>query len=307
MSLPIRKLETLFGEKLQRNVQICNYTTSRTGGPVIGLIPVNTLDEMRKAAQRLWEIEMPFRVLGSGSNMLISDKGWDGVMLLNRCHNIKIHSNEENPTVYAESGANFGAMARQCSLRGIGGLEWANSIPGSVGGAVYGNAGAHGSDVAHDLQSALILIKDKGEYSLMAEDMAYAYRSSFLKRAHTSAVILAATFNASHSTHEASVAKMNEFTTRRLATQPQGASTGSTFKNPEGDYAGRLIEATGLKGTISGRAQISPLHANFIVNDGQAKAQDYFRLIRLMQEKVKAQSGINLELEIELLGEFEND
>jgi len=122
MTLPIRKLETLFADKLQRNVQICNYTTSRTGGPVIGLIPVNTLDEMRKAATTLWEIEMPFRMLGSGSNMLISDKGWDGVMLLNHCHNIKIHSNEEKPTVYAESGANLGAMARQCSLRGIGGL-----------------------------------------------------------------------------------------------------------------------------------------------------------------------------------------
>lgn len=307
MSLPIRKLETLFGDKLQRNVQICNYTTSRTGGPVIGLIPVNTLDEMRKAALALWDIEMPFRMLGSGSNMLISDKGWDGVMLLNRCHNIKIHSSEEKPTVYAESGANLGAMARQCSLRGIGGLEWANSIPGSVGGAVYGNAGAHGSDTAHDLQSALILFKDKGEYSLMADDMGYAYRSSFLKRAHTPAVILAATFNASHSTREASVAKMNEFTQRRLATQPQGASTGSTFKNPEGDFAGRLIEAAGLKGTLSGHAQISPVHANFIVNDGQAKAQDYYRLIRLMQEKVKAQSGVHLELEIELLGEFEND
>ncbi len=307
MSLPIRKLETLFGDKLQRNVQICNYTTSRTGGPVIGLIPVNTLDEMRKAALALWDIEMPFRMLGSGSNMLISDKGWDGVMLLNRCHNIKIHSSEEKPTVYAESGANLGAMARQCSLRGIGGLEWANSIPGSVGGAVYGNAGAHGSDTAHDLQSALILFKDKGEYSLMADDMGYAYRSSFLKRAHTPAVILAATFNASHSTREASVAKMNEFTQRRLATQPQGASTGSTFKNPEGDFAGRLIEAAGLKGTVSGHAQISPVHANFIVNDGQAKAQDYYRLIRLMQEKVKAQSGVHLELEIELLGEFEND
>ena len=307
MSLPIRKLETLFGDKLQRNVQICNYTTSRTGGPVIGLIPVNTLDEMRKAALALWDIEMPFRMLGSGSNMLISDKGWDGVMLLNRCHNIKIHSSEEKPTVYAESGANLGAMARQCSLRGIGGLEWANSIPGSVGGAVYGNAGAHGSDTAHDLQSALILFKDKGEYSLMADDMGYAYRSSFLKRAHTPAVILAATFNASHSTREASVAKMNEFTQRRLATQPQGASTGSTFKNPEGDFAGRLIEAAGLKGTVSGHAKISPVHANFIVNDGQAKAQDYYRLIRLMQEKVKAQSGVHLELEIELLGEFEND
>jgi UDP-N-acetylmuramate dehydrogenase len=307
MTLPIRKLETLFAEKLQRNVQISNYTTSKTGGMVLGLIPVNTLDELRRAAQSLWEIEMPFRMLGSGSNMLISDKGWDGVMVLNRCHNIKIHSAEENPTVYAESGANLGAMARQCSLRGIGGLEWANSIPGSVGGAVYGNAGAHSSDIAHDLQSALVLLKDKGEYAMMADDLGYAYRSSFLKREHTPAVILAATFNASHSSREASVAKMNTFTNRRLATQPQGASTGSTFKNPEGDYAGRLIEAAGLKGTRSGHAQISPLHANFIVNDGQANAQDYYRLIRLMQEKVYAQSCINLELEIELLGEFEND
>ncbi|MEA4812799.1 MAG: UDP-N-acetylmuramate dehydrogenase [Anaerolineaceae bacterium] len=307
MSPSTRKLEALFGDKLQKNVQICNYTTSRTGGTVLGLIPVNTLDEMRKTAQALWEIEMPFRMLGSGSNMLISDKGWEGVMVLNRCHNIKIHSAEEQPTVYAESGANLGAMARQCSLRGIGGLEWANSIPGSVGGAVYGNAGAHGSDIADTLHSALILFKEQGEYALMADDMAYAYRSSFLKREQIRAVILAATFNALHSSREASTAKMNAFTAQRLNSQPQGASTGSTFKNPEGDYAGRLIEAAGLKGKSVGHAQISPLHANFIVNDGKAKAQDYYHLIRLMQEKVKAQSGIDLELEIELLGEFEND
>jgi UDP-N-acetylmuramate dehydrogenase len=299
-------LEERFGSRLQLNVRMSNYTTSRVGGLVMGLLPINTLDEMRHAANTLWEFDVPFKVIGSGANILVSDKGYDGVILLNRCHNIKIFSQENIPFVYAEGGANFGAMARQTALRGLTGLEWANSIPGTVGGAVYGNAGAHGWDVAQILISTAILFKDGGERDLTTEDMAYAYRSSLLKRDHLPAVILSVTFKAQKSTREEAWSILNEFTARRQATQPGGASTGSTFKNPPGDYAGRLIEAAGLKGHMEGKAGFSSLHANFIVNDGTANAMDYYKLIKLAQEQVKNQFGVNLELEIELLGDFDD-
>jgi UDP-N-acetylmuramate dehydrogenase len=304
--ISIRILEERFGSRLQQNVRMSNYTTSRVGGVVLGLLPANTLDDLRHASELLWDLDVPFKVIGSGANILVSDKGYAGVILLNRCHNIKIFSQENTPFVYAESGANFGAMARQTALRGLTGLEWANSIPGTVGGAVYGNAGAHGWDVAQILISTSILFKDNGERDLSSEDMAYSYRSSLLKRDQLSAVILSATVKAQKSTHEEAWSKLNESSARRLATQPGGASTGSTFKNPPGDYAGRLIEAAGLKGHMEGHAGFSSLHANFIVNDGTANAMDYYTLIKLAQERVKNQFGVDLELEIELLGDFDD-
>ena len=302
----INRLEEQFGNRLQQNVRMCNYTTSRVGGLVLGLLPTNTLDELRRASETLWQLGVPFKVIGSGANILVSDKGYDGVILLNRCHNIKIFSQEDTPFIYAESGANFGAMARQTALRGLTGLEWANSIPGTVGGAVYGNAGAHGWDVAQTLISTKILFKDGGERELGSNEMAYAYRSSLLKREHSPAVILSATFSAQKSTREEAWAKLNEFAARRQSTQPGGASTGSTFKNPPGDYAGRLIDAAGLKGHMEGHAGFSALHANFIVNDGTANAMEYYTLIKLAQERVKDQFGVDLELEIELLGDFDD-
>jgi UDP-N-acetylmuramate dehydrogenase len=299
-------LEERFGSRLQQNVRMSNYTTSRVGGAVMGLLPANTLDDLRHASDTLWQLDVPFKVIGSGANILVSDTGYEGVILLNRCHNIKIFSQEDAPFVYAESGANFGAMARQTALRGLTGLEWANSIPGTVGGAVYGNAGAHGWDVAEILISTKVFFKDTGESDLIAEEMAYSYRSSLLKQQHLPAVILSATLKAKSCTREQAWAKLSEFTVRRQATQPGGASTGSTFKNPPGDYAGRLIEAAGLKGHMEGHAGFSSLHANFIVNDGTANAQDYYTLIKLAQQRVKEQFGFDLELEIELLGDFDD-
>ncbi|MFZ3069642.1 MAG: UDP-N-acetylmuramate dehydrogenase [Anaerolineaceae bacterium] len=307
MTFPIRKLQALFGDRLQENVRMSNYTTSRVGGPVLGLLPVNTLDELRFAANSLWSLEVPFRIIGSGSNILVSDSGYGGVVLLNHCHNIKIHSQEEQPTIYVESGANLSNIARQSALRGLTGMEWAASIPGSVGGAIYGNAGAFGSDISHCLLSAQVLYPDKGEVTLSVDQLDYTYRSSALKRDRPNVVIVSALFSAAHSTREAAWKLLTENSEKRQATQPTGASTGSTFKNPSGNYAGRLIEAVGLKGHTEGHAQFSPLHANFIINDGGSSAKDYLKLIKLAQARVKEQFGIQLELEIELVGEFEDE
>lgn len=305
--LPLRKLQALFGDKLQENVRMANYTTTRVGGPASGMISVYTVDEMRRAVKILWELDVPFRVLGSGSNLLVSDSGYRGVMVHNRCHNVRINTKGEQPVIFAESGANLGTVSRQASLRGVSGFEWANSIPGTVGGAVYGNAGAHGTDVSKCLLTAEVLTKAAGEQNLDSEGMGYMYRSSSFKRDAEEVVIMSAKFCGTKVEPALSMRLLEELTEKRRQTQPVGPSFGSTFKNPKGDYAGRLLEAAGMKGVSSGRASFSTRHANFILNDGEATAQDYYRLIRLAQKTVKEQFDVDLQLEIELLGEFEND
>ncbi len=305
--LPLSKLQALFGDKLQENVRMANYTTTRVGGPASGFISVYTADEMRRTVKILWELDAPFRILGSGSNLLVSDSGYKGVMVHNRCHNVRIDTKGEQPVIFAEGGANLGAVSRQASLRGVSGFEWANSIPGTVGGAVYGNAGAHGSDISTCMIVAQVITKDEGEQSLDREGMGFRYRSSKFKRNGEAVVILSTSFSGTKVEPEVTQRVLEELTEKRRKTQPVGPSFGSTFKNPKGDYAGRLLEAAGMKGATSGHASISTVHANFILNDGQATAQDYYRLIRLAQKTVKEQFDVSLKLEIELLGEFEDD
>ena len=304
-SLPIQELQKRFGPKLQENVSMANYTTARVGGPVPGLLSIHTVEELTEAAQVLWDLSVPFIILGSGSNILVSDKGLDRVVLHNRAHNLKIDTRSETPEIYAESGAILGTIARQSALRGLSGMEWAAPVPGTVGGAVYGNAGAHGSDMAESLKLAKILHKTEGIQDWPVEKLAYQYRSSVLKREKLPVVVLSATFNAVKSSREEAWEKIKEFQAHRKSTQPPGASMGSMFKNPPGDFAGRLIEAAGLKGRRIGRAMISPVHANFIINLEGAKARDIWQLMNIAQEKVEEQFGITLEPEIELIGDFD--
>ena len=260
-------------------------------------------------------------VIGGGSNILVSDEGVHQLVVLNRARTIEFDESSTIPTVRAESGANFGLLARQAANHGLAGLEWAAGIPGTVGGAVFGNAGAHGGDVSNNLISAGILrIKDEpGQVRVQREEWSveqfqYSYRNSILKRRKLEqpefsgqrSVVLSAEFRLERSSAEAVKSLMEDYASHRRKTQPPGASIGSMFKNPQDDYAGRLIEACGLKGFQRGDAQISPLHANFFVNLGSARASDVFALITLAHDSVLEKFGIDLELEIELLGSFEN-
>lgn len=301
--LPMDSLRAAFGERLQENAVMANYTTARTGGPVDALLPVNSVAELEEAALRCWELEAPFIVLGGGSNVLFSDTGVHAVVLLNRARNTRIDANAL--TAWTESGANFSSLARQTALRGLSGLEWAAAIPGTVGGAVYGNAGAFGSDVAHNLVLAEILHPESGRQTWTVEQFQYGYRSSLLKRQGVQAVVLAAEFHLAATSKDSALAKVEANTAQRRQTQPTGASMGSMFKNPSGDFAGRLIEAAGLKGHRIGDAEISSMHANFFINHGGANAADIYRLVRLVQETVADRFGVRLELEIELHGDFE--
>jgi UDP-N-acetylmuramate dehydrogenase len=309
----IQTLRDAFGEHLQVNVSLKRYTAARIGGKADVLITVETLVELAKVTKSLWELAIPFTILGSGSNVLISDAGVRQVVVLNRAKKIIFNPQSLHPTVWVESGANFGALARQAATHGLSGLEWAAGIPGTVGGAVYGNAGGHGSDMSSSLLMAKILhlmqTKGDNQHEILQEDWSverfeYAYRSSSIKRQPGRVVVLSAQLKLSQSTPEAVQAKMNDYLAMRRSSQPAGASLGSVFKNPPGDYAGRLIEAAGLKGKKIGKVEISQTHANFFINQDSAMASDYAALIRLVQQQVFKKFGISLELEIELLGDW---
>ncbi len=305
-TVPIQKLREVFGEALQENAVLANYTTAHVGGPAGALLPVHTAAELERAARTCWDLDLPFVVIGSGSNLLVSDAGYPGVAIVNHARNIKIDLHHEQPNVWAESGANIGTVARQAALRGLSGLEWAATVPGTVGGAVFGNAGAHGGDMAGNLLLAEILHPLTGKEDWTVERMQYAYRASALKRlpAERRPIILTARMRLQSADPAQVQARMEQFSAKRRSSQPPGASMGSMFKNPQGDFAGRLIEAAGLKGRRVGGAEISPAHANFFINDGKASAADIGALIALAQRTVLDKFGVQLELEVELLGNW---
>ncbi|MBP9041043.1 MAG: UDP-N-acetylmuramate dehydrogenase [Anaerolineaceae bacterium] len=302
-SIDERALMNHFGSRLQKDVPLANLTTAKVGGAARFFVVANSADELALDVSFLWSANTPFLVLGTGANLLISDAGLDMVVVHNKAKAITI---DATPSLFAESGAILATVARQAGLNGLTGLEWASTIPGTLGGAIYGNAGAHGGDMSKSLVLANILHRKKGHLSLTSEQMGYAYRSSALKRDPGNAVILSAQLAVQKGHVAAIKAQMEENAARRKNTQPPGASMGSTFKNPVGDHAGRLIESVGLKGFTIGGVQVSPVHANFLVNNGSATAEDYRRLILLIQKTVQERTGIKLELEIELLGNWQD-
>ena len=196
-----------------------SYTTARVGGKARYLLVIRTSEELAEAVSILWELETPFLVLGSGANVLFSDRGYNGVILLNRAHTIKVDAGSIPPTIWAESGTNLGTVARRAAQRGLSGLEWAAGIPGTIGGAVDGNAGAPGKDMSTNLVVAEIL-HPNGHEHWPVERLEYAYRTSILKRQPGQHVVLSATLALQPSTPEAVQARSNEFTERRHQTQP---------------------------------------------------------------------------------------
>ena len=301
-TFPLPALRAAFGDRLQENISLAPYTSARIGGSADALITVTSADEVAETVSRLWELDVQYMLLGGGSNVLVSDKGVRGVVVLNRAKDVRFDKGDK-PKVRAEAGVVIANLARRAASHGLAGLEWAATVPGTVGGAVYGNAGAFGGDMAGSLIQAELLT-DKGREIWPVEKMEYDYRTSVLKRKTLKAVVLWAELRLEHSTKEVVSVKISEFSERRKATQPPGASMGSMFKNPPGDFAGRLIEAAGLKGRRVGTAEISPVHANFFINHGQTKAEDVRALVNLAQKTVAEKFGVNLELEIELIGEW---
>lgn len=250
---------------------------------------------------------MPVTVLGGGANVLIADAGIRGLTIINRATEIAHEDAGDEAIVTASSGTNLIRLARYCQENGLTGMEWAIAVPGTLGGAVVNNAGAHGRDIDSSLTRTMIYDAVRGERWIEAIDMQYGYRHSWLKaRRDRRFFVMSAEFSFERDEPEAVQRRMDHNNDYRRRTQPPGASLGSIFKNPPGDFAGRLIEACGLKGLRVGSVQVSPVHANFFVNTGRgASARDYFELINLVLERVNDAFGIALELEIQTLGDWE--
>lgn len=282
------------------NVSMSDYTTWRIGGPADLLVEISDPDVFREALGVLSHHSVPWRILGRGSNTLVSDKGIRGAVLkLGKWFET---AQIEGPRITVGSAYSFIKLAILAGKNGLSGLEWAGGIPGSVGGAICMNAGAHGSDMSRNLESAEVIFADGETKTLSCDDFEFSYRHSILQDRPglvTKAVLLLEPGDPKDITE-----KMNRLRNYRLETQPlQQPCAGSVFRNPEGDFAARLIEATGLKGLRQGGAEISKLHANFIVNTGDAKASDVVWLMTEAQRTVKEKFGVDLIPEVMRIGE----
>ncbi len=292
-----------WADRLEAQVSLAPHTTFRIGGAADLAVEARTGAELEALWWMAHDCDVPCLVLGRGSNVLVSDRGVRGLVVFNRCTSWEI-----SPTgaLSSASGAPLTEVARRSAEAGWAGIEWAAGIPGSVGGAVVGNAGAHGGYVGDVLVSVTVL--DHGVVrTLPRDELGLGYRTSCFKAVPTCngrPLILEATFGLRPGDAGALEARIAELLQWRADRHPQEPSAGSIFRRTAQYPAGFLIEQAGLKGRRIGGAEVSPKHANFIVNAGGAMASDVKALIDEIQEAVAARFGVTLELEIELVGEW---
>jgi UDP-N-acetylmuramate dehydrogenase len=293
---------------LERNAALAGYTSLRVGGAADYFLLATTGLQLAEALGWARDEGRPVRVIGGGSNLLVSDDGVEGLVVKTGNTRTGVEEHHGEPVLVADAGATLANLARRMAKDGFGGLEWAANVPGTVGGAVVNNAGAFGGDTASCLITAGV-VDDQGRRGyLTPSELEYAYRTSALKRGElgTVAVERVELRLVPKAPGEAE-ALVKTFNTQRMASQPRILSAGSVFANPEGDFAGRLIEATGLKGARVGGAEISEQHANFIVNPGGATAGDVYALMRRAQDTVYERTGVWLKPEIELFGRWSEE
>lgn len=282
------------------NEPMSKHTTWKIGGPADCLVIPESKEQLQQLVQILYANNIPWMLVGKGSNMLVSDKGIRGavIKLGKGLETSDFRGNE----VVTGGGTSFVSLSIMAGKRGLTGLEFASGIPGTVGGAVYMNAGAHGSDVSRIFKSAEIVLENGELVTYGLEEMAFQYRHSLLHE--HKGIVASATFTLAEGNREEISASMAAYKERRRRTQPlQQPCAGSVFRNPPGDHAARLIEASGLKGMRSGGAEVSTLHANFIVNTGQATAEDVLTLMQKIKETIAEEHGIVLVPEVFLVGE----
>lgn len=305
--------------KIRQSHPLANLTTMKVGGPATYFVTVSDTHKLLKLVRWARENHLPYLILGGGSNVLISDRGVRGLVIHNRCKAVQVqdapccdYPKDRRPFLFAESGALLAGAARTAINAGLTGLEWAVSVPGSVGGAVVNNAGAHGGEVKDSLWDVLLL-DDRGEIqNYRVDDLVYTYRHSSLKRkavagAGFGPVLLSANFRLDTGVRETIRRTAQNFLIHRRGTQPVEPSLGSAFVNPPGDFAGRLIEEAGLKGFRLGGVEVSHTHANFLINPGgvgAATAADVVAMIEHIQTTVAIHSGVELQPEIQKIGEW---
>ena len=285
---------------------LSRHTTFGVGGPADVYVVAENADQLAAIVIACREHQTPVFVLGSGSNIVVGDKGIRGVVIDNRAKAITGPVADESGALRfrAESGASFAGVARTLARRGYAGLEWASGIPGTLGGAVVYNAGAYGGCLADVLRSVRIVNGTGAAKELPADELGFVYRgSAFTGGQFRDRVVLAAEFVAWPGDAGALMQRVQELDGKRLAAQPRGRNAGSIFKNPPGHPAWKLIDDVGLRGHRIGDAQISDKHCNFFINAGHARAADVKALIDLARERVRERFGIELELEVGLVGE----
>src|SRR5919201_23431 len=282
-----------------RGEPLAPHTSLRIGGPADFFLRVTSEKDLAGAIEVARVHELPVFLLGAGTNLLVADRGIRGVVLQNGWR----EATAEGDIVRATSGTELAHVAAVAARNGIEGLEWMATVPGTVGGAVHGNAGAFGGETADALVDADLMDLNGDTWTAPVGDLGYAYRTSALQG--TPIVCLRARFRGRVGDRATAVKRIKEMANERVKKQPLAQpNTGSIFRNPPGDHAGRLIEAAGLKGRSVGGAVVSEKHANFIVNTGSATASDVRGLMEVVQQEVMKRFKVKLVPEVELVGEW---
>jgi len=277
------------------------YTAWKIGGPADALLEPRSAEEVISAVKKAREHDVPVTILGGGTNVLIRDGGVRGLTI--RLAKALTDVDFDGHRIVADAGVLYPVLANTTAARGLAGLEFATGIPGTVGGAVYMNAGAYGSETVEVLDWADVFREDGGEVVRMAnEDLELSYRRSILHE-RPGWTVLRAGYTLAPGDPVALKARVKEFRAQRMSGSPNRPSCGSTFKRPPGDFPGRVIEAAGLKGTRIGQLEISPVHANYLVNLGGGTAEDALALIELVRETAREKLGVELESEVRVIGE----
>lgn len=275
------------------------HTTFRVGGNATYFVTPESIEQVKNAIQVCKKNEIPFYVIGNGSNLLVSDEGFSGV-ILQICSKMDRYEMEEGK-ITVQAGALLTKVANRVSKEGYAGMEFAVGIPGTVGGAVAMNAGAYGGEIKDVITSALVLTKEGEIIRLDKDELNLGYRSSAVVEQEY--VVLEVEFQLEKGDVEEIKARCNENTRARMEKQPlEYPSAGSTFKRPEGYFAGKLIMDAGMKGYTVGGAQVSEKHCGFVINKGQATARDVVDVITRVQEKVQKTFGVTLETEVKMIG-----
>ena len=296
-------IQRRLGVKTSRDEPLARFSTMRVGGPADLFAEVRNLFELRAIVRFARSRDIPLHLIGRGSDLVISDAGIAGLVVVVRAAGLRV----EDQQLHAEAGVQMAKLATTGKVAGLSGLEFGLAIPGTVGGAVWANAGAHGSDVQGVLTRALVVDADGEERSLGPDELGMAYRETRLKHGTPGRpeVVLAASFALEPAEPDTIAERLGSIRRWRAEHQPIGQkSAGSVFRNPEGDSAGRMIDELGLKGRRLGGAQVSPMHANFIVNTGGATAAEVRELAALVRETVRRERGIELAYEVEFVGDW---
>lgn len=284
---------------IKENVSLKKFNTFKIGGKARYFFVAIKKEELIKSVNLANDFKLPFFVLGNGSNLLISDKGFKGLVIKLQVTGYKLQGNK----IYAKAGISLGQLVSIALKNNLTGLEWAIGIPGNLGGAIYGNAGAFDQSMSNIIKEVEVYdVKNKETKILKNKNCQFDYRESIFKKKRN-LIIISAILNFKKGNEKKIRQKIRKYLIHRLKTQPLDfPSIGSIFKNPKGFFAAELIEKCGLKGKKIGDVKISEKHANFIINLGKGKARDVIKLINIIKKKVKEKFGIILEEEIIYLG-----